>query len=916
MSINTTGFRGEIPRLSPQLLPDNCAQSAINVRLLDGNLVPIKGPTTAQTFTGGPYMTIFEMERISKWLRWEKIVDVAKSIIPGDVTDRIYFTTYGGTGVGLDRPRVTNGFYATDPSQRGSSQADAYPFKSFPMGSPNPLNPPVVRTAPPVGTTTDNDFAQQASVQSATINTAGTGYIVGDLVDILGGTLVTGMQGAQVKIIAVSGSVPTAISLVRSGFYTAGNAPGAASATAATSGSGTGLIVDCVGIAQNYTGLNAYTEDNAAGHYIHQSISANVLRIDTGQGDLAVLNTTQSFALSNASSYILQADVVTENNAGEYPDLVMFLAGTYNGSNAIVGPGVVLSKADGTLTLYSTFSGSNGGAVNGTNVNQQAFAPASDTVYRIRVASTANLSSTIPGFNVVATVALASDPGVILATVTGFVPYNGETLGVGTNHRFTHNNANGGTFQNLFISVTQKPDPANLEATEYVFTYLTVLGAESGPSPVSDLIDVVNNSTRAVTVALPAVPQANEQAQYGIAYDTDYAITLRRLYRTLTGPSGTTFNLVVELPIATTSYIDTIADADLGVELPSIGWELPPADGHSIINLPNGITAIASGNQLYLSAIGQAGAFVLTNRLPTDSPIVALGAIDTTIVVLTEGPVYIASGTDPSNYSMAKLESSYTCASHRSRAYLRQFGVVWASNEGLISSNGAGLRNITEQYYSKQDWDAFKRFWLYLNPASFVATTVDDRYIGFCQSTDGVFRGFIFDPKEAGHAWTWFNFWDDVGADLLLVTDETYEGCILLVDDEGYGGCILQAVEPPGDGFFATKTGDLFIIRGSNRDLFDSGDPLIYTWLSKVFRQSFPTTNILGRVKPSNGYDPMTTPVTVEYFADGVSIGVYTVQDRLPFTLNENCAEDISYQVVGNWPVEGVGFAERPEALT
>jgi hypothetical protein len=74
-----------------------------------------------------------------------------------------------------------------------------------------------------------------------------------------------------------------------------------------------------------------------------------------------------------------------------------------------------------------------------------------------------------------------------------------------------------------------------------------------------------------------------------------YAIDRRRIYRTLTGSTGiTNYQLVVELPIATTTYSDTIADSALGVICPSFtngvsgsAWSPPPSDMHSLVNLPN-----------------------------------------------------------------------------------------------------------------------------------------------------------------------------------------------------------------------------------------------------------------------------------------------------------------------------------------
>lgn len=891
-AITGVDFRGEVPRRSPHLLPPQYAQSAVNCRLLNGDLVPLTDKVTRQTFTGGPFKSIFLLLNLY-WLRWAKIVDVARSVIPGDTTGRIYFTTYGGTGTGLDRPRITNTFYATDPSQQGGNPADGYPYVSYPLGSPNPLNPATATTAALVGSTTEYDFAQQASVNNATVAAGGTLYVVGNVLNVNGGTLSTGLTGAQLKVTAVdatTGAV-TAVSLVKGGFYTAGNGPTSPATSTATSGAGTGATFTVTNIAQSFAGFNTYTTNNGAGYYIQWTIASNVWRVDSGQGGYAMANSLRAFGLQSCTSFTFQSDVLTEDNGGgHHPDIVMSLAGTYSGQNTIVGPGVVLSLEDATFTLYGadfqSSSPSSATAI-GTIINQlTSITFSGNTWYRLQAVCTANTSSSSPGFDVTVTLATQAAPGTILYTLNGFIPLSGESLGVGTNHRGPSNNANGATFENILISVALAPDESTLEATEYVFTYVTGLGEESAPSPASALIQVVNDTSRSVSVMLPGTPQANETAAYGSGYISDYGVTLRRLYRSVGDPA--VFLQVVELPIATTSYIDTIADANLGVELPSEDWELPPADGHSIISLPNGITALASKNTVYLSALGQAHAYPLDNRLPADSTVVALGAIDTTIVVLTDNFPYIASGTDPSTYGMAKLERSYGCVSHRSVTYLRQFGIIYASNEGLIATNGAGLRNITEAYYAKQDWAAFNKFWQFINPSSIVATTIDDRYVAFCQPTDGTIRGFIFDPKEEAYGWTWF----DLSAS-------------------------LNYTATPADGFFSDSvTGKLYMVRGSNRDEFDAGAALTAIWRSKLFRQSFPTAFLMGRVKPSTGYDYTVTPITAKFIVDGVTIVTTVVQNRLPFTIPAVAGEDIEIELRGKYPLEEFCYVTDPMELT
>ncbi len=430
--------------------------------------------------------------------------------------------------------------------------------------------------------------------------------------------------------------------------------------------------------------------------------------------------------------------------------------------------------------------------------------------------------------------------------------------------------------------------------TTYVFTYVNQLGMESAPSPISNLFITADGLTKIVT--LPPIPGAGEFNEYGFGFLVDYGIIGRRLYRSATSANGTSELLVVDeavLNLGTNTYVDNLTDAQLGVPLPSDGWELPPVDGKSIISLPNGLTALISNNQICISPVGIAHAFpensegAATYRYPTDTPGVALGNIDSTLIALTEGYPYIASGVDPTSFSMGKLEKSYGCVNGRSSAYLRQYGVIYASTTGLMCIAGAGLRNMTQAYFTQDDWD-------FVNPASIVATVRDDRYFGFCQPIDGTIRGFVFDPKEEGQAWSWFDLspnldWDQV----------------------------------PADGYYTDDTtGVTYMIQQFTLNIFDatagtlSPQYLTQLWKSKIFRQAFSTTMNYACVKPGLGYNPAVAPITFDQIVDGITISETVVPNREAFTIGSYPGEDIVVQVKGAWPVTQIDEAEDVELLT
>ncbi|OQC36724.1 MAG: hypothetical protein BWX64_02077 [Acidobacteria bacterium ADurb.Bin051] len=92
--IGLTTFLGEIPRVSPRLLPDGFAQRSVNAKLERGALTPFRKPALHQTL-GADAKTIYRLES-GAWLSWNADVDV----VPGPVAaDRLYITGDGAPKV-------------------------------------------------------------------------------------------------------------------------------------------------------------------------------------------------------------------------------------------------------------------------------------------------------------------------------------------------------------------------------------------------------------------------------------------------------------------------------------------------------------------------------------------------------------------------------------------------------------------------------------------------------------------------------------------------------------------------------------------------------------------------------------------------------------------------------------------------
>lgn len=134
--LKLTGFSGEVPKLTPRLLPDNSAQSAFNTRLTSGDLRPIRRSRFRYSFGTEPVGGFKSFYKNGdEWLAWASLVHAA----PGPVAaDRLYFTGDGapkmrvaGVDYPLAVPRPPTALTATlvgTPSQTGLSEDRLYVY--------------------------------------------------------------------------------------------------------------------------------------------------------------------------------------------------------------------------------------------------------------------------------------------------------------------------------------------------------------------------------------------------------------------------------------------------------------------------------------------------------------------------------------------------------------------------------------------------------------------------------------------------------------------------------------------------------------------------------------------------------------------------------------------------------------------
>lgn len=99
--ITHIGFKGEIPRLEAVALPDGFAQTAMNTKLTDGILQPMRVTKSVHTFDSEKQTMYLSG---AEWIGWNSLVDA----VPAPVAaNRLYFT-----GDGL--PKMRNGIDTYD----------------------------------------------------------------------------------------------------------------------------------------------------------------------------------------------------------------------------------------------------------------------------------------------------------------------------------------------------------------------------------------------------------------------------------------------------------------------------------------------------------------------------------------------------------------------------------------------------------------------------------------------------------------------------------------------------------------------------------------------------------------------------------------------------------------------------------
>lgn len=395
---------------------------------------------------------------------------------------------------------------------------------------------------------------------------------------------------------------------------------------------------------------------------------------------------------------------------------------------------------------------------------------------------------------------------------------------------------------------TAPPNSASSETRVYVYTYVSAYGEEGPPSVASSAATL--DPTQQVQITGLSVAPAGA-----------YNITAKRIYRSSATGSSAAFQFVAEIPVANTSYTDTVPQDALGETLSTDAWVAPPVGLKGLKLMANRAAIGFKDNTAYLSEPNLPHAW--PHLYPIDTPIVGIGVFRQSAVLLTNGYPYVLSGADPQAMSLERMELPQACVSKASIVDTGD-GVVYASPDGLVSISSAGVQLLTKDLLNRKQWQAY-------NPSSIRAFVHDNRYF-MLYTTVGGTRGMV-------------------------VFDFSGQGAPMQQCDVNAATAVTAAYADP-------RSDTLYMAQGSNIVRFDAGNPLAYTWRSKTFRTPSPA-NFGAAMVIAASY-----PVTLNVYAGGTLRHTQTVANANAFRLPSGFREfDWAFEVTGTADVSQVSVA-------
>jgi hypothetical protein len=379
---------------------------------------------------------------------------------------------------------------------------------------------------------------------------------------------------------------------------------------------------------------------------------------------------------------------------------------------------------------------------------------------------------------------------------------------------------------------------APTETRAYVYTWVSAYGEEGPPSPPT-LGSGNASGTWTITVSAPG----------GAA--TDRNITKVRIYRTVTGTSGsTTYFFLTEMNVSSASFADTSVSSLVAANniLRSTFYEPPPLDLQGMTTMPNGMVAGWRKNEVWFAEPYRPHAWPSPYTLAVEGEIIGLGVVGQTLIACTTGSPYAISGVNPAAMSVSRMSFFEACLS-RGSILSSPFGVVYASPNGLVIANPGLAQVATRGIFSKSDW---------LDPDQVAAVSrqrgslVNGAYYAWGSRIAGCFQEDVFENT----AFTQFDY------------EGAYDGLYLDINNPRVSYVRLVSDTPTENCFMDNWTGETLLIRDGQVLWMDIDPARVkseYLWRSKNFEM--PNKRNLEAIRVHiNESDPVATPMTSEWY--------------------------------------------------
>jgi hypothetical protein len=381
----------------------------------------------------------------------------------------------------------------------------------------------------------------------------------------------------------------------------------------------------------------------------------------------------------------------------------------------------------------------------------------------------------------------------------------------------------------------------------YAYTWVSAYG-EEGPPSIPTVADGWSGDPWTIFLTPPTADNlANRN------------LSKVRIYRTVTAAGGaTTFFFVTELDIGTTKFVDDITDdvASANEILASTYWSEPPAEMLGIVAMPNGIMAGFFNNEIWFSEPYRPHAWPTPYALAVEFPIVGLGVLGQTLLVLTNGAPYACSGVNPAAMSLSKMATFEPCMS-RGSIVSTPSGVVYATPNGLGLATAAGVQILTRNIVSKDHWADLALI------DTLRAGVLNGGYYCWGSPRYGCFYDGAFDNDN-------FELYDYTGG---------YTGAFFDVQNQRVSWSKLTNSVPTVNTFTDMWTGEIMTIEGGKvywHDISSIREHLTFQWKSKVFQtpnnRNFGAARVYFSPIPEDG-----AALIFKFYADGVLKSTRTI---------------------------------------